>query len=490
MLLHQEQFVDKYQRNNKQTGVKNLRCFPVCATEGHQSNGFCGRSVQFILEPGCRLLLAEFTLVANKPAFALGPVVHVDSIRERKNLMIGKPPLASGEPDYDWTVDHLRDIIPLSNEAFAFSHLGQSLVELRVRRGWHYNWVSNRHTCMNLHCLRAYMFEILSASEVRCVKVLDSPAFQVYSRRRSLKHAPRGGTRSTASAASTSSDQALSESAEESEDDELSAEEKQDDKATESSKGQSVGHGAYLSSASSSALLPSFASRTLRPFASSSSSSGFDMDPRTFSRLPVPSMPMSMTTSSMPPPPTFSAAAAPAIMEMKASPVMAATAVSQGSPPISVPYLSQLLEFVEISEHNLFRVDVVVSPLVFATAIQGLNPSLFDSTNAEFLFKLKSSLPTCPQQKKSLCFNLATHISASQMLRTMILGLNLHTKSHAEVIQGFLGVTQEAIVQVANAGRLPVEILLQPLRTHVLVSNAGPGIFKPLYPSNSSGTMN
>ncbi len=33
-----------YQRNNKRTGLKNVRCFPHCS-EPHIEKGFCGRPV-------------------------------------------------------------------------------------------------------------------------------------------------------------------------------------------------------------------------------------------------------------------------------------------------------------------------------------------------------------------------------------------------------------------------------------------------------------
>lgn len=34
-----------YQRNNKSEHSKRLRCFPDCSLKGHQSSGFCGRSI-------------------------------------------------------------------------------------------------------------------------------------------------------------------------------------------------------------------------------------------------------------------------------------------------------------------------------------------------------------------------------------------------------------------------------------------------------------
>ena len=37
-------FASRYQRNNKRSGIKNLRCFPRCSYP-HRSQGFCGQPV-------------------------------------------------------------------------------------------------------------------------------------------------------------------------------------------------------------------------------------------------------------------------------------------------------------------------------------------------------------------------------------------------------------------------------------------------------------
>jgi len=44
-LDYPQNFHAKYQRNNKRSGHKNLRCFPICADEGHTEKGFCGNSI-------------------------------------------------------------------------------------------------------------------------------------------------------------------------------------------------------------------------------------------------------------------------------------------------------------------------------------------------------------------------------------------------------------------------------------------------------------
>lgn len=40
-----EQFRKEYNRNNRKSGQKSLRCFPLCLASGHSDSGFCGRAV-------------------------------------------------------------------------------------------------------------------------------------------------------------------------------------------------------------------------------------------------------------------------------------------------------------------------------------------------------------------------------------------------------------------------------------------------------------
>ena len=39
------QIIEKYVRNNRGSGRKNLRCFPKCTTSGHVKRGYCGNSI-------------------------------------------------------------------------------------------------------------------------------------------------------------------------------------------------------------------------------------------------------------------------------------------------------------------------------------------------------------------------------------------------------------------------------------------------------------
>ena len=43
------QIIEKYVRNNRGSGRKNLRCFPKCTTSGHVKRGYCGNSISIIV---------------------------------------------------------------------------------------------------------------------------------------------------------------------------------------------------------------------------------------------------------------------------------------------------------------------------------------------------------------------------------------------------------------------------------------------------------
>ncbi|MFK7808880.1 MAG: hypothetical protein AB8F74_13835, partial [Saprospiraceae bacterium] len=54
-------FNAKYQRNNKNTGHKNLRCFPTCCLDvGHESRKFCGTKVMIEIHVPSHWLTSNF----------------------------------------------------------------------------------------------------------------------------------------------------------------------------------------------------------------------------------------------------------------------------------------------------------------------------------------------------------------------------------------------------------------------------------------------
>jgi hypothetical protein len=184
-------FEPRYQRNNKRGGLKNLRCFPSCGPS-HKARGFCGRSVVVHVdvcaplssEAGSRtgalaeqsaldlVMLAEFVPASNAPRFTNGE--FVDTAHYAGLLRTAEDPL--------------RALIPADGAHVSAG--GGALrwqFELnRKKKGWHYGWTANKHSCNTLHCLRVYVLCKLPglADTLLCKGSHSSPTFVLYCRRR------------------------------------------------------------------------------------------------------------------------------------------------------------------------------------------------------------------------------------------------------------------------------------------------------------------
>jgi hypothetical protein len=141
---------DDYQRNNKRTGVKNLRCFPLCSPERHVKSGFCGQSLVVTLNdvpakmlPGADdslVVWARLELVETQPGFQVN-----DAVAEVPLLAQSR---TRQTPTAPWMLGEIR--------------VSGSDVTARIngdRLGWNYSWVSNKHTCDAMHCVRVYVFK-------------------------------------------------------------------------------------------------------------------------------------------------------------------------------------------------------------------------------------------------------------------------------------------------------------------------------------------
>lgn len=178
----------KYQRNNKDTGQKNLRCFPSCDTgRGHVAHGFCGTVVDIYVNtepttmPAKYHAWAIFGLANEAQEVKIGEVMKLAAIKTSKER-------GRGNPSLPW--------IPGDRTAFGFQFN-------RSRQGWHYGWPSSVHTCNFFHVLRAYIFQELPGGEglMRCVGYTESTPFKVFCSRRRQ----RGSGRSTGDNADASS---------------------------------------------------------------------------------------------------------------------------------------------------------------------------------------------------------------------------------------------------------------------------------------------
>jgi hypothetical protein len=163
-------FQARYQRNNKRGGLKNLRCFPTCAAQ-HKERGFCGRPVYIrlkTLEGDNLLCYAEF-LKSDEP----------------KPISIGHSiPLPKAE---DFSRSKEEPLKPWIKGAFSQVANGVTVFEFnREKRGWHYGWASNKHTCNSSHVLVAWIFEKSNSNPnmLTCRGFVESPPFMLFCRRR------------------------------------------------------------------------------------------------------------------------------------------------------------------------------------------------------------------------------------------------------------------------------------------------------------------
>jgi len=151
----------RYQRNNKQSGLKNIRCFPVCS-DPHRLSGFCGSfiTVQLGQKPApSKIAFGEFAL-KSAVTVQVGDILTNEVIKsnERTNADLSKP-WHRGDVDKDLVYFNKR------------------------KKGWHYSWVSNKHTSESEHVFRVYVLDKIDAG-YRCTEVFNSPAFTIFCRRR------------------------------------------------------------------------------------------------------------------------------------------------------------------------------------------------------------------------------------------------------------------------------------------------------------------
>mmetsp|Transcript_20379 Transcript_20379/g.40063 ORF Transcript_20379/g.40063 Transcript_20379/m.40063 type:complete len:899 (+) Transcript_20379:876-3572(+) len=176
-------YTRRYQRNNKRSGLKNLRCFPLCSDE-HKLRGFCGRPVYIEVDnPEHKRLrvFGEFVKLPNKgdaePGLHIGDIVNKTQLTENMRTKTEQfNPWLEGESE-DGAINsesnHARFVIN------------------KAKRGWHYGWVANKHTCESEHVLRAYVLEEVTASSLRVIMTHDTPSFTLFCRRRQRQNLDR-----------------------------------------------------------------------------------------------------------------------------------------------------------------------------------------------------------------------------------------------------------------------------------------------------------
>lgn len=170
-------FRSKYQRNNKRGGLKNLRCFPTCG-DTHKARGFCGRPIRVTVsakesegafDASKLLCVGEFAQADARGRFTVGKHVAAAVVKQlQRTPATPFKPLIFGE--------RVEGASPV---CFEFN---------KKRKGWHYGWSSNKHSCNTEHCFRVYALEQVGIETFSVVGIVSSPPFVLYCRRRRRFH--------------------------------------------------------------------------------------------------------------------------------------------------------------------------------------------------------------------------------------------------------------------------------------------------------------
>ncbi|GBG29670.1 Hypothetical Protein FCC1311_058912 [Hondaea fermentalgiana] len=187
-------FESVYQRNNKNSRCKNLRCFPHCsiAPDGqtrHVKSGFCGSYIKLHVSSGlANLSNGDYVQVFGQLNVADAPnQMHVgDKVPAKKIDAQARSP-----------ENPLNSLIQgeITNE----DDRGTVVVFNRALQSWHYPWASTKTTCDSFHCFEAhfYLQRANDDKDLIFLGSLRSPAFQVLSRRRQASlQQKQGGSKS------------------------------------------------------------------------------------------------------------------------------------------------------------------------------------------------------------------------------------------------------------------------------------------------------
>lgn len=213
--VNERMWKHEYQRNNRNGGMKNIRCFPYCGAK-HYSSGFCGESLILKVKTNCTskeiYAYAEINLANSrdhpisglpsksragnkneeKTEVRVGTILNQSEIREKLRTR--------DNPFKDWWNGDLRETKEVLRSPHARNQSnahnpdgsanGNKQVERqlafefnRTKRGWHYGWVANKYISDSKHVVRTFLFVPLNDNSLQCIYIYDSPKFRLYSRK-------------------------------------------------------------------------------------------------------------------------------------------------------------------------------------------------------------------------------------------------------------------------------------------------------------------
>jgi len=178
-----------YQRNNKRTGLKNIRCFPYCS-ESHIEKGFCGRPII--------LRVARSYRDPTPPVFAWGEFRRVDDPRDfdvdtviDASMMKSRTKDPKGSKADTLLAPYFEGIVE-GGDKYRSSQLVKFVFNQR-KKGWNYAWQASKHTAKARHAFFAYLFVKEANDSFRCVGIYVSPTFILYCRKRKSEAHIRNG---------------------------------------------------------------------------------------------------------------------------------------------------------------------------------------------------------------------------------------------------------------------------------------------------------
>jgi len=175
----------RYQRNNKRSGLKNMRCFPMCSEGEHRLKGFCGRSSTVVVTNPSKKPLVCYATFAREGDVS-EEEVHLELGTTLKESEVTAKVRTKHNPFLPWLEGESAQVGKdgiLSNPDFRTQET-VDFVFNKNKKGWHYGWFASKHTCDSVHVLRVYVFEKLSDNRLLLIHQMDSPGFTLFCRRR------------------------------------------------------------------------------------------------------------------------------------------------------------------------------------------------------------------------------------------------------------------------------------------------------------------
>ncbi|TDH68531.1 hypothetical protein CCR75_001432 [Bremia lactucae] len=191
-------FRQRYQRNNKKGGQKNLRCFPCCRHGRHVSSGFCGDSIRVhvavsrVTKSGGVKLCPIQTVRPAVVAFA-----RFINLEGSFDVSVSGPEVLPGQTiEKSAILSYVRDkehpLNPLLSGVLrgaAMEMSSQSAIfEFNAEcKAWHYGWTAPRgqgFSGCDAHHVLEVIFMKPMGSYMYCLERLHSDQFTIYSSRR------------------------------------------------------------------------------------------------------------------------------------------------------------------------------------------------------------------------------------------------------------------------------------------------------------------